>query len=436
LNSNHITGAEPQRRYAMRSINFSQDSLALQWQYVNRNLKDLGIWQDLEVRVKRTVKRIIQRSVEEDFLRRIGARRYERSVNREDYRCGYYERSFSTIYGRVDGLKIPVARNKRVKFRFFDKYQRRHEEFNKAILIAMLLGLTTRKQRMFFQEFLKDSVSHQTASRILRDIRQEVISYRQKPILDIYKYLILDGFWIHLKELGIRRRVVLMALGIRYDGQRELLAFKLAKGETENECASFLNDLFNRGLEGRYLRCIISDGSDGFIAACNMVYPYVKRQRCITHKLRNIMQNLRYKKRHKKRLLSQASSIYKARSKREATKRFERFKYRWQRLEPKAVRCFEKDFYDSLTYYDFPEKDQTYIKSTNHLERYQRETRKVARRVGYFQTEESLDLFIYSVVKTVKLSRVQLDNSQEYDMPDFIFMLIKEPIKYKSAKDS
>lgn len=420
----------------MRSIDFSDTNVAAQWNYVNRNLKELGIWQDLEVRVRRTVKRIVQRSVEDDFLKRIGARRYERSVGREDYRCGHYERSFSTIYGRIDGLKIPVARNKRIKFRFFDKYERRHKEFNKAILVAMLLGLTTRKQKEFFQEFLKDSVSHQTASKILRDLKQEITSYRQKAVFDVYKYMVLDGFWIHLKELGIRRRVVLMALGIRYDGVRELLAFKLAKGETENECTSFLNDLFNRGLKGRYLRCIISDGSDGFIAASNMVYPHVKRQRCITHKLRNIIQNLRHKRKNRRKIMSQASRIYKAKSKGQAVKRFEQFRHRWQRIEPKAVKSFERDFCDTLTYYDFPDKERAYVRGTNHLERYQREVRKVARRVGYFQTEESLDLFIYGVIKTIKLDKVKLDNSQEQDMPGFIFTLIEEPSKHESAKNS
>jgi transposase-like protein len=223
----------------MRSVNFSQDNLTVQWQYVKRNLRELGILgqlDDFEEKAHRAIQNIIQDSIYEDFKLQIGADRYERKDTRRDFRKGEYSRFFTTTFGTSE-IKIPRLRDNNIDITYslFDKYQRRHVKFDNMVILSMLLGFSTRKQRRFFKNFIGDSVSHTTASRLLTNLEEELKEFRTKPIEDKYKYLLVDGLWVHIKEKTIRNRPILFVLGITLDNKKEIIVFKLAKGETEFE---------------------------------------------------------------------------------------------------------------------------------------------------------------------------------------------------------
>jgi transposase-like protein len=275
------------------------------------------------------------------------------------------------------------------------------------IVLSLLLGFSTRKQQKFFQAFIGDSVSHQTASALLQNLGDDLRQYQTMPIEDKYRFIFIDGLWVHIKELDIKKRPILFALGITKDGKQEIIAFKLAKGETEEEYTNFLNDLYRRGLIGKSLELIISDGSEAIIAACNIVYPYTPRQRCYTHKLRNLLQNIRHKIKHRAKMARQASNIYKASSRHEAIKRFRIFVTRWRNVEPKAIKCFQDEFYHTLNFYDFPKEVRSAISTTNHLERFLEEIRRRIKIQGYFKNERSLNLWIFGLIKHINLNPIQ-----------------------------
>ena len=387
----------------MKPLNFSPDNIANQWKYLKRNLQDLGIWQDIERKVKNTIRFSIKTMLWEEFASYIGAGKYKRTEGRKDKRNGYYKRSLSTTYGRIDNILVPKARNLRPKFKVFDKYQRRQKEFDQMVLLSLILGLSTRKQKEFFENFIADSVSHTTASRILRKLDIYLKRYRNQKIPDNYQYLYLDGMWVHIKEIGIRNKAILFVLGMKEDGSKKILGFKLAKSESEQEWLAFLNDLYRRGLEGRNLKLIISDNCPGIKAALNFIYPYTPIQLCTTHKLRNILAKIRHKKKNRKELIKEASLVFKARNKSEAIFRAKRFVEKWRYKEPYAVKSFQKDLEDYLKYYDFPKEIRKTIKSTNPLERILRELRRTTRRIGYFQNQKSLELFIFAQIKEMDL---------------------------------
>ena len=409
----------------MRSINFSQDNLAVQWQYVKRNLRELGITgqlDDFEAKAHRAIQRLIQDGIYEEFELQIGADRYERVNSRLDTRKGKYERYFTTTFG-TSKIKIPRTRNNNIDITYslFDKYQRRQKKFDNMVILSMILGLSTRKQRRFFKNFIGDSVSHTTASRLINNLEEELKEFRTRPLEDKYKFLLIDGLWVHIKEKTIRNRPILFVLGITKDNKKEIIAFKLAKGETEAEVTALLNDLYRRGLEGKHLKLIASDGSKGIRAAINMVYPYAKWQLCYTHKLRNLSKNIRHKTKNRKKIMPQASRIYKAKTKKQAIKKFNRFCQRWQDIEPQAIRCFKKDFYDTLSFYDFTD-DKNFISTTNHLERDLEEVRRRIKIQGYFKSEKSLNLWIYGIISQFREAEKQ---QPEKDMPHYIFTLTK-----------
>jgi transposase-like protein len=396
-----------------KSVDFSTSNLPKQWQYVKRNLREMGIVSqtevdDMEVKARLVVEGFFQQSVNGEFREQIKAEEYERTDERADIRSGAYPRIFTTTFGKAR-LLIPKVRKKSQDYIYnlFTKYQRRQKKFDDMIVLSLLLGFSTRKQQRFFQAFIGDSVSHQTASHLLQGLGDELREYQARPIEDKYRFLIIDGFWVHIKELDIKKRPVLFALGITKDGKQEVIAFKLAKGETEEEYTAFLNDLYRRGLTGKSLELMIQDGSEAITAAVNTVYPYTPRQRCYTHKLRNLLQNIRHKIKHRPKMARQASRIYKAPSRHEAIRRFRVFVNRWQRLEPRAVKCFQDEFYQTLNFYDFPKEIRSAISTTNHLERFLEEIRRRIKIQGYFKNERSLNLWIFGLIKHINLNPIQ-----------------------------
>lgn len=406
----------------MRDINLSQENLAVQWQYVKRNLRELGVtanFDDFEQRTQRKLNQIIQDDIDKEFIEQIGAGKYERADTRQDKRKGSYERYLTTTFGTVK-LIIPRTRGKIViRFSLFDKHQRRRKKFDNAVILAMLLGLSTRKQKRVFKAMIGDGISSGKASQLMKTLETELAEYRMQPIEDKYKYLLVDGLWVNVMTDRLREMVILFVMGITLDNQKEMIAFKLASGETEQEVESLLNNLFRRGLEGKHLKVVASDGAKGIRAAISTVYPYARWQLCHTHKLRNLSGNIRYKVKHRRKMMAEARAIYKSRSKRQAIKRFNRFCHRWQNLERNAIRCFQKDFYDTIVYYDFFD-DKDFISTTNHLERDLEEVRRRIKIQGYFKNPRSADLWTYGII-----SQFRIEDRE--DEPNHMFTLIKEP---------
>jgi len=386
----------------MKSLDFTKNNVAGQWNYVKRNLLDMGIGvtEKFESEAHRAIRDILQRGVDEEFDAKVGAKRYERTNTREGFRKGTYRRCLTTTFGRSE-LVIPRTRgNIDINFEMFNKYQRRQKKFDDMVIMSLILGVSTRKQRKFFKAFIGDAVSHATASRLLRNFEEDLAKFRTRRIVDEYKYLLIDGIWVSVKERDVRKRPIIFVIGIKGDDSKEILAFKLAKGESEQEVTGILNDLYRRGLEGKSLKLIASDGARGIRAAISMVYPYARWQWCSTHKLRNVSKRVRHKVKNRKALMKEASQIYKASSRREALTRFSKFCRRWKDKEPTAVRNLKQDFADTLAFYDYMD-DKRLISTTNHLERYLEEIRRRIKVQGYFKNPRSVDYWVYGIIQYI-----------------------------------
>lgn len=396
----------------MRSVNFSSDNLHIQLQYLNRNLQHLGMAEGMDnfnQKAQNAIQNIIQSTITSEFEYKIGARFYERTgPKRRGYRKGCYSRHLTTRFGRSeilvprrqDALEYPS-----VDYSIFERYKRRHKEFDRMIVLSMILGLSTRKQKRFFREFIGDSVSPSTASRLLETLRIDLNEFRTRTLEDRYKYLLIDGFWVKVKINGqVKKKVILFVMGIDLQNKKEVIAFKLAHGETEEEVTGLLNDLYRRGLKGKHLKLVGSDGAKGIKAAISMVYPYAQWQLCYVHALRNLASHIRYKFKHRGPMMEDASKIYKSKTKKEALMRFQVFCFKWQPKEPGSVRRFKQSFPETLKFYDFPE-DRDLISSTNSLERAQEEIRRRLKTQGYYQSLKSLDLWIFGIIQQLKEQR-------------------------------
>lgn len=211
-----------------------------------------------------------------------------RSRGPGDRRNGYYVRHFLTELGDLE-LMVPRTRtfSPGAILRWF---ARRAVHVERVILLAFVLGLSTRKVSCALLPVLGEPISAQNVSRVARGLDKAVEAYQQRKLKDQYKVLVLDGVVMKRKTgLGAQKRTVLVALGIRADGKKEVINFRQTSSESQYAWEGFLNHLYARGLTGENLKLILTDGGKGLKAALPLVYGQVPVQRCWAHKTRNVL---------------------------------------------------------------------------------------------------------------------------------------------------
>ena len=368
-------------------------------------VKDLGKevkeegdwWGGVRGEVLAVVKRLFEATMEEEIIEQLRVTKYERGSRRRGYRNGYRYRNLLTEFGLLDTVKVPRDREGMYQPGVIERYQRRQGRVNGLVREMFLCGVSTRKVQEVLRPVLESPLSAQAVSRITRSLDREVRWFQERRLADSYRYLFLDGVTLKVKgAAGVKKKLVLCAYGIKTDGTREMIGFRQGTAESEAQWQAFLDDLYRRGLEGNGLELIATDGCPGLHGALDTVYPYVPRQRCWAHKLRNVA--ARVKRRHQQECLMRAKTIYQAATRREAILRFHDWAKIWRHPEPEAVSCIEKDLDELLPFLDCPRDHWRKIRTTNVIERAFREIRRRTRPMSCFQNANSVDRIIYGVI--------------------------------------
>ena len=384
----------------------TEGSLRRRWARVNdffQSSQEKNFWGDINQHLRRLVKDIIEVSLDEEMIQYTQRQPYQRAgENLLDYRNGYYYRNLDTTLGPLERIAVPRSRQGLFRPSVFERYQRRQEAVNDVVCNVFLRGISTRDVAGALKPLLNTTLSASTVSRITKRLNPLVKEFHQRKLLDEYQFLFLDGIALSVKgSLKAKKILILVAYGITIFGKKELIAFRIAQAESTAACEGFLNDLFRRGLEGKNLRMIITDGSKGFIAAIELVYPQAKHQRCWVHKLRNATKYL--KKADIKAFKVDARKIYNASTHREAVAAFKNLRKGWHNLSPKAVECLERDMDELLSFLTIPIKEQfrvfirRQIRTTNIIERSFREVRRRTRPMGCFTNYDSVSRIIYAI---------------------------------------
>jgi len=356
------------------------------WTEVKENF-----WEtDARLKVKELLKTLMEQTLIEDLeLER-------REMTEPVYRNGYYSRSFVTQFGLIADLRVPRLRNDSFQTRVFSRYRRHQNQVDDLIQNTFLAGVSTRRVGEVLNQILETRVSSTKVSRVCQRLDVQVSAYHKRPLIDEYQYLILDAITLKVRYQGrYHKRKILAAYGITLFGKRELIGFRQAKGESREAWEAFLNHLFGRGFEGKHLKLIAMDGSAGLKAACELIYPNAKIQRCWVHKLRNVSNYCKAK--HEEACVKEAKKIYLAESRQEALKQFKSWKQTWQKLCPKAVHCLEKDLEDLLPFLDCPKSHRIRIRTTNVIERTFREARRRIRVFSCFTNIKSSERILFAI---------------------------------------
>lgn len=312
-----------------------------------------------------------------------------------DRRNGYYRRHLLTELGDIE---LAVPRTRRYSpVEVIGAYARRTREIDRVILAGFVLGLSTRKVGETLLALLGRSVSPSTVSQVAKTLDAAVAAFHRRPLQNRYKALMLDGVVLARKTgAGALRRPVLVALGLRPDGKKEVIDFRLAGSESAAEWEKFLTDLYRRGLTGEGLDMICVDGSCGLLAALPGVLPNIPVQRCWAHKIRNVLDKVRKADQPKvKRALHKIMNAAHAPAARSAARRFAE---RFQDQYPAAVACLRNDLDELLTCFRYKiEADRRAVRTTNAVERRFREVRRRTRPMGTFQDKTSMDRILFAV---------------------------------------
>jgi len=357
-----------------------------------------SFWGDFQGRTREALQKLLEADAEQQMADYLGLQWHERPSEehpRVDYRNGFYERDYVTPLG-VIRLRIPRTRQRSFLPRWIGRLERRAPEVAELIRQAFLRGISTRQVGRVIAVLTGESVSAQTVSRLTRVLDQAVRAFHQAPLDDDWAYLILDGVWLKVRRVfGPQRVLLLVAYGVRPNGERQLLAFGRAKSESQAGWEGLLNDLYQRGLRGQKLQLVITDGCPGLARALETVYPRARHQRCWVHKMRNILEKVR--RRDYDRVKAEAQKIYLASNLAAARRAFERFRFHWRSRYPAMVRQLERDLPELLNFYLFPRPLWRKLRTTNAIERCFVEVRRRTRPMVVFTNVQSVDRIIYAI---------------------------------------
>lgn len=318
------------------------------------------------------IQEVVQQVLEAEMDEALGAEKGERTTNRLGYRSGHYGRTLVTRVGKLE-LRVPQDRQGRFRTEVFERYQRSEKALVSALTEMYVQGVSTRKVKAITEELCGHEFSASTISRMNQQLDKELEKFAGRQLEEAYPYLILDARYEKVREDGvIRSQAVLIAIGVDWEGRRNVLAVELSNRESLSSWKEFCLELKKRGLNGVDL--VISDDHAGLRKAIAEVFPEAAWQRCYVHFLRNALDYLPRKADND--CLTELRWIYDRRSIEEARQDLAAWLKKWTTRYPKLCDWVENNIEETLTFYRLPRQHHKNLKSTNLLERLNEEIKR------------------------------------------------------------
>jgi putative transposase len=337
----------------------------------------------------------------------IGASRYERSPLRRDRRNGHYTRDLDTSVGRIEDLAVPRTRQGH-QTQVFERYQRRRPEVDQTISEMFIRGVSTRGVGQVLEQLNETKPSASTVSRVFHTLEAEFQAWKIRPLAAHYVYAFADGtyFSVIYNAEGCKMPI-LAVIGIRPDGVREVLAFRV--GDRENQAAweDLLADLKTRGVQ--QVDLWITDGQQAMLNALAAKFPTTPRQRCSQHKIQNV---LSYVPKQQQELIEpELKALFYQPNRTAADQAVEAFCAKYAKVYPTAIECLRRDLEACLAFYAFPASHWRTIRTTNVIERLFEEVKRRSHKMGAaFRNEDSCLLMFYAVIRGLHFNKVRMSS--------------------------
>ena len=336
---------------------------------------------------KMLVERILNAVMLAESEQQLGASMHERTEDRQDYRNGIRERILNTRIGSLV-LEVPRHRNQPFHTMVFENYQRSEASLIATMVQMVIAGVSTRKVSKVVETLCGTSFSKSTVSALCKKLDAEIMAFKSRPLnMNDAPFLMVDATYFKAREdHKIVSKAFLVALAITSDGSREIVGFDVFDAEDNYSWQTFFKDLKARGLDGVHM--VISDAHKSILRAITKTYPDAAWQRCQVHFIRNILDETptRFKEGLKSELrrMFNASTIGEARSLRDG------IISDYSPVAPKAVNVLDTGFEDAMTVMQLPEWMRTKLRSSNWIERLNREFKRRSDVIQIFPNAASI----------------------------------------------
>lgn len=328
----------------------------------------------------------------------VGAGRHQRSDGRVGHRSGSRAHTFHFAVGPVT-VSVPKPRSGASRPSWVPLLKRAPDRLKDMCRQLWLRGLSSRDLAAVSPEVAGRRWSHESMNGWVRDVAEDTMRWLNSPVRQDIRYVVLDALYVPFVRSNSRREALLVALGVTADGYKEVLDIQHAASESTDSWTTMLSRLTMRGLRVADLSLVITDGDAGLLAALASQWPQVPRQRCTVHKVRQVVG--RSSRELKKTAPRECSAIYKASSQTEARRRAAAFISKYREVSPTLADIVENDLDACLTFYEHDANLWPALRSTNALERMNREFRRKLREVGAIKGEVNINRIAVQVAQFV-----------------------------------
>ena len=354
-----------------------------------RGIKDLNGVQDL---VKELTAGLIQEIMESELDEELGYSKYDyKNKQTGNARNGHYKKTVISSQGDVE-LEVPRDRNGEYAPQIVKKHQMDISAIEDKILFMYSQGSSTRDIEKAMQEMYGIEVDATRVTRITDKLLPLIREWQNRPLESVYAMLMLDAIHYKVRDEGIVvKKAVYIAVGTDLEGKKDVLGMWVGATESSKYWLGVLNGLKNRGVNDILIASV--DGLSGFVEAINAVYPKAEVQRCIIHQIRSSTKYVSYK--DVKAFTADLKPVYKAPTEQAALEALNECEEKWGKKYPLAVKSWRVNWDEIATMFKYPKEIRTIIYTTNAIENFNRQLRKVTKTKGAFVSDDALMKQLY-----------------------------------------
>lgn len=393
--------------------------------------------QPLELFAREGARLLLTVALEEEVTDALKRRPYERSQGKvHGYRNGHRERQISCGAGNI-AIAVPRVSDTEDTFRsqLLEAWQRRSKLLEETIPLLYVEGLSTRDFKRALQPLWgKSGLSRSSVSRVNKALKDAFHNWRHRDLsFEEILFLFLDGIYLGVRGNSRDKEAVLVAHGITRDGKRVVLHLSLGGRESTELWKGVLHDLVERGL--RPAQLFITDGNQGLLKAIKDIWPEVPRQRCVAHRVRNVLAKVPKKKQDE--VKKGLNCIFYAACLDDGRDEAKQFLSRYGREFPTACETLASHLEECLTFYRFPERHWKHIRTSNVIERSFKEVKRRTKVVGRFPNETSALVMVFSILDEERLmwQKVRMTSEDIAWIEEASKALEQEPIKLEFLEE-
>ena len=344
------------------------------------------------------MKQGVESMLEAEMTNHLGYEKNDVSGNNSgNNRNGIKIKKLRTSQGDI-ALKVPQDRQSNFEPQIVRKYQTSSNEIEDKIVMMYARGMTVRDIHETIKEMYGAEVSSSLISQITDKILPEVEIWQSRTLEKVYPIVFLDAVHFKVRDEGVvKTKAAYIAMGINLEGKCDILSIWINESEGASFWAQVLSELQNRGVEDILIACM--DGLTGFAEAMKTIFPKTTIQKCIVHQIRN---SLRYvASKDQKEFIKDLKLVYRAPTKDKAESELINLSEKWSKKYPLVLQSWEKNWDDLSTYFCFPQEVRKIIYTTNRLENFNRQLRKVTKNRSVFPTDQALQKLLYLATKDI-----------------------------------